>query len=187
MSKVARDFCHKAIAYLKVEAPAPNEPALTLSVEDSPVVRVLGGGLLVAYLVDQGESFSYVQHRHLQEANVDEEELHTVAVQNLAALAQSEVEIHEYGNTYAVTMGGNFEASLILVDEFWSEWCAHLAPNGFVAAFPARDLLAFGDAASAEAISELNNLCQRCAGEVDHPLTTVLYRRMGSSWQPFHG
>lgn len=187
MQQSARDFCLKAMAYLKIEVPDAGEPAFELTAEDSPVIHVLGERLLAAYLVDEGESFAYVQYRHLREAKIDAEELHTAAVRNLAALAESRVEVRAYGSIYAVLMGGNFEASLTLLDGFWSEWFAHLAPNGFVAAFPARDILAFGDASSAEAIRELNELCQRGSTNVDHLLTNTLYRRVGSSWQPLYG
>ena len=154
---------------------------------ESPVIRALGHRLLVAYLVDEGESFAYVQYRHLREAGMTVEELHASAIRNLAALAEAKVEVRQYGSIYAVLMGGNFEASLLLFDEFWSEWCPHLAPNGYVVAFPARDILAFGDLSSDEAINELNQVCQRGDEDVDHPLTKSLYRRDGSSWLPLYG
>lgn len=153
---------------------------------EGPVTCALGHRLLVAYLVDQGDSFAYVQYRHLAEADMTMEQLHAVAVQNLAALAEERVEVRQYGSIYAVLMGGTFEASLVLLEDFWSEWYSHLAPSGFVVAFPARDILAFGDASSVEVIGELNQVCQRCNGDFDHPLTNTLYRRDGSSWSPLH-
>lgn len=187
MSQESRDFCRRAIAYLKVEEPPSGHPVMELPESESPVICGLGHRLLAAYLVDEGESFAYVQHRHLAEAGMSMEELHVRAVQNLAALAEERVEVRAYGNIYAALMGGNFEASLVLLESFWSEWYAHLAPNGYVVAFPARDILAFGDSSSAEAINELNQVCQRGNSEVDHPLTNTLYRREGSSWLPLYG
>lgn len=187
MSQESRDFCRRAVAYLKVEEPLSVQPVMELPESESPVIRPLGHRLLAAYLVDEGESFAYVQYRHLAEAGMSTEELHVSAVQNLAALAEERVEVRTYGNIYAVLMGGNFEASLVLLEEFWSEWYSHLAPNGYVVAFPARDILAFGDSSSAEAIHELSQVCQRGNGEVDHPLTNTLYRREGSSWSPLYG
>lgn len=180
MSQESRDFCHRAIAYLKVEESLSDHPVIELPEAESSVIRVLGHRLLAAYLVDEGGSFRYVQYRHLAEAGMSMEELHAVAVKNLAALAEERVEVRQYGNIYAVLMGGNFE-------EFWSEWYSQLAPNGHVVAFPARDILAFGDSSSAEAINELNQVCQRGNNEVDHPLTNTLYRREASSWSPLYG
>lgn len=88
MSQESRDFCQRAIAYLKVEDPLSDRPETELLEADSPVIRVLGHRLLAAYLVDEGESFRYVQHRHLAEAGMSMEELHAVAVENLAAIAK---------------------------------------------------------------------------------------------------
>ena len=73
---------------------------------------------------------------------------------------------------------------MLLLDEFWSSWYGHLAPNGFVVAFPARDMLAFGDSASPEALADLRALCLRVQGRADHPLSPELYRRTGTAWEP---
>lgn len=160
---------------------------MELSEPESPVIYEIGHRLLAAYVVYEGDSLTYVQYRHLAQAGMSADELHVSAVKNLAEISEGQVEVRSYGNIYAVIMGGTFEASLVLLDEFWSEWCSHLAPNGYVVAIPARDILAFGDASSAEAINELNQVCQRTYGEVDHPLTNTLYRREGSTWTPLHG
>lgn len=105
------------------------------------------------------------------------------AVANLTALAERHAEVRPYGNIHAVLMGGNFEASIILVDEFWSEWYAQLAPDRFLAAFPARDLLAFGNA-SAAVSTELNEFLESANHDLDHPLNSHLFRRVGSAWAP---
>ena len=39
-------------------------------------MRDLGNGLLVAYLVDEGSTYGYVQYRDLQSSGVTEAELH---------------------------------------------------------------------------------------------------------------
>lgn len=190
MDPAARDYCLKSMAYLKVMEPADAaDTPSSLSQCDSPVLRPIGHQLIVAYLVDEGECFSYVQHRHIEGAGLSPDELHAQAIANLAAFARERIEVKSYGNhLYYVLMGGNFEASLILVNEFWSEWCAQLAPTGFLAAFPARDVLAFGDASSPEALSGLEAICDRCKeGGGDHTLTFNVFRRAGVSWEPIGG
>lgn len=182
-----QDYCLSAVAYLKIEVIDEQEPYVALSEQDSPVLRPFGQGLVVSYLVDEGEYYSYVQHRHLSEANLTPEQLHDHALANLSALAETRAEVHQYGNIYTVLMGGNFEASVILVNQFWTEWYAELAPNGFVVAFPARDILAFGDASSAAALKELVMVCDRAKGQVDHPLSQSLFHRAGTSWEPLRG
>ena len=166
--------------------PADDTPPIALDLANSPVLKKVTTSLAAAYLVDTGNSFTYIQHRHLSEASITAEELHSKAVYNLAVMAQTLAKVQPYGNIYAVLMGGNFEASLILFDGFWAQSCAHLAPNGFVAAFPARDILAFTDAANTQGIQELHQLCARVGDTSDHPLTTQLHSYASGVWQP-HG
>jgi hypothetical protein len=64
-------------------------------------------------------------------------------IANLVGLARARLKVRPYQGAYASLLDGNFEACLLLVDSLWDESLVHLAPNGFVAAAPARDLLAF--------------------------------------------
>ena len=59
-------FCAAALPYIKAKLGDEGGSALALSENDSPVVRDLGNGLLVVYVVDSGQSFQYVQNRHLE-------------------------------------------------------------------------------------------------------------------------
>ncbi|RDS81351.1 DUF1444 family protein [Dyella psychrodurans] len=185
MNTPDRDFCFRAIAYVKATLPIDDAPAMTLDLANSPVMKKVAPSLAAAYIVDTGNSFTYIQHRHLSAAGITSEELHSKAIYNLAAMAQTKVKVQPYGNIYAVLMGGNFEASLVLFDGFWVQSCAHLAPNGFIAALPARDILAFTDAANAQGIEELHQLCARVGSTNDHPLTTQLYSYVSGVWQPY--
>ncbi len=184
MNASSQDFCRRAVAYLKVTVSDDGTPAVTFDKADSPVLRDIGNGLLVAYLVDEGDSFSYVQYRHIQEASLTEDELHDIASINLASFSQENAKVHAYGNVYAVVAGGDFEASMILCEDFWKVWYADLAPNGFVACFPTRDILAFGDSEGAETVSELLAMCARVGDDADHRLTQQLYRRVDAKWVP---
>ena len=175
------------MAYLKVEVDTDEDPQVPPHHADSPVIYPLGHSLEATYLVDEGDFFSYVANRHLEEAALSLEELHTRAVRNLSMFVEQHVEVHPYGNIYAVLCGGHFEASILMVDQFWTEWYGHLIQNGFVVAIPARDLLSFGAIASNATITELKDLCNRVANKIDHPLTHELYKRVGHSWQLLGG
>ena len=85
-----------------------------------------------------------------------------------------------------IFLGGNFEASLLLIDDLWDRQLAHLAPNDFVAAVPTRDVLAVCDANSEAGIDELRQIVLRAEGG-DHPLATTLYRRPRGigAWRPY--
>ena len=157
-------------------------PAISLSREDSPVFQPFTEGLLVSYVVDAGSHFEYVQHRHLDQEGVLVEQLHSMAVSNLQALAEEKLVVREYGAIYVALMGGNFEASLLTLDVMWSHWYAQLAQEGFVAVAPARDLLAFCDSSSTQGLMELRQVVQR-SGNCDHPLHPYMYQRTDDRWQ----
>ena len=67
-------FCGRARPYVKADLTGETGPAVALSHDDSPVLRNLGNGLLVAYIVDAGQSFEYIQNSHLSKADISEEE-----------------------------------------------------------------------------------------------------------------
>ncbi len=181
----ARAFCERAVAYLKIRVPDDDdEPATELPRDDTPVIHRLGGDLLVGYLVDEGDFFRHVQVKHLALAGLSEDALRASALANLRVRAAQEAEVKAYGNIFAVLMDDHFEASLLLVDEFWETWYAAQAPNGFVAAIPARGVLAFGDKASSDTLRELDDFCTRIGGSADHPLTDTLFERVDGRWQP---
>ena len=148
---------------------------------DEPVFRALGNGLLVAYVVDTGDALQVLQYRHLAESGFAAGELHIRAVENLLGLAREKLEVRSCRGVFVALMGGNFEASLLIVDRIWDETLAHLVPNGFVAAVPARDILAFCDIASQAGIAELRAIVAR-AETLDHPLIPTLLCRQGASW-----
>jgi hypothetical protein len=185
MDDSARSKCLRSIAHLKVETSlSDSENEITLSERESPFARALGHGLLEMYVVDEGDRFEYVQQRDVADADFSTDLVREKALRNLAEIAERKVQVRPYGAIYAVIGGGNHEASMLLLDVFWDEWYKRLAPNGFVAAFPARDLLSFADAASTEGIDELRSLLSRAKGNVDHPLSDRLFRRVGRNWTP---
>ena len=186
MDDSARSKCLRSIAHLKVETPlSESENEITLSERDSPFARALGHGLLEMYLVDEGDRFEYVQQRDVADAEFSPDLVREKALRNLGEVAQKKVQVRPYGAMYAVIGGGNHEASMLLLDVFWDEWYKRLAPNGFVVAFPARDLLSFADASSTQGIDDLRGLLSRAKGNVDHPLSDRLFRRVGRHWTPF--
>jgi uncharacterized protein YtpQ (UPF0354 family) len=156
-------------------------PAISLSRWDSPVLRPLSDDLLVSYVVDAADRLAFVQHRHLEQECVSVDQLHSIAVSNLQALAEEKLAVREYGAIYVALMGGNFEASLLTLDAMWNQWYAHVAPQGFVAVAPARDLLAFCDSSSAQGLVELRRVVERSV-DCDHRLPAHLYRRIGGEW-----
>ena len=84
-------------------------------------------------------------------------------------------------------MDGHFEASLMLLDDLWDEALASYAPNGFIVALPARDVLAFCDAKSDAGIAQLHDMVKRITAKGDHPISQNLYRRQSGTWHRLPG
>jgi uncharacterized protein YtpQ (UPF0354 family) len=175
-------FCARAMPYIKPDLTGKAGPAVALEHDDSPVLRVLGNGLLVAYLVDCEDSFEYVQNRHLSEAGINEDELHATAMNNLRAFMADRTRIQPHGNIFALLLDDNFEASLLLVDELWDDALAGSVQNGFVIAVPARDVLGFADVKSSAGIAELREVVARIFPGGDHLISQDLYRRKSGRW-----
>ena len=179
-----RDSWSRAVAYLKARLPDDGHPPdLQISHEDSPVLRDLGNGFVVAYVVDEGGQFRYVQNRDLIQSGATEEDLHQTGIDNLYILAEQHLRVQIYGSIFAVFMEGNFEASVLLLDTVWEASLSEHVRGGFVAAAPARDVLAFGDVSSPHAIAELRAVVDRLVRSgADHPLTTSLLHRRDGGW-----
>ena len=85
-------------------------------------------------------------------------------------------------NGDAAIMGGDFEASLLLVDELWDESLSNLTSNTFIACVPCRDMLAFCDSKSAAGVEKLREIVSRMGDDADHPISRSLYIRRDCSW-----
>lgn len=177
-------FTAHALAYLKPNIDDDDGPALELEHRDSPVCMQYAEGLLVCYVVDTGTSYTYVQYRHLEEDGIDETELHRIGLRNLVDLVgKRDTRVQPYGNIFAVLMGGDFEASLILLDQLWDEQFRQFVRGEYAAAIPARDMLSFCDRSSSEGIQELRQVISRIYPSGDHLLSDRIYVRRDSKWQ----
>jgi hypothetical protein len=178
----------EAIAYVKAEVPDSDlGPVVALNADDSPVLMQLGNGLLVAYLVDEGDHFSYVQGRDLLPSGLDLPALHRSAVANLADLAHERVTIRQSGPIWALFLDGNLEASLLLLDDLWDEALGSYHAGNPVIAIPARDVICFCDAASSDGVRELRAVVGRVWPAADHLISERLFRRQSKQWLLFDG
>lgn len=178
-----KSFIGRAVAYLKPQLP----PDVRIDVEphehERPVLRPYADGLLVAYVVDQGGHYEYVQQRHLDETHVHPDDLHQLGVDNLTRLMKERpTNVQPHGHCFAVLMGGDFEASLLLVDGLWENAFRRFFRGEYLAAVPARDVLAFCDRGSAAGRAELTEIIARLWPAGDHLLSERLYTRRGLTW-----
>lgn len=122
-------------------------------------IRVFSAEAAVFYLVDQGDSFEYVQEAHLDAAGMTVEELHQIATRNLDGLVPT-MQIHDLGSSLMLSGNGSFEASMILSPAFW-ETVGGRFPNGVAVAMPARDVFVLCDRDDDAALAQLRDSVTR--------------------------
>lgn len=170
-----RDFLSRAVAYLKSAAEG-GQAGIALPEGQQPVLRPVGSGLVVAYVVDEPQGLVYVQNRHLAEGGMDGAELHRSAMQNLENLCSQHLRVQQHGPIYAVFAEGNFEASLFLLKSLWERDFADLVGEGYMVAVPARDIMAFCDMNSEEGVATLKEMVERVHVEGDHLISKHTFR-----------
>ena len=180
-----KKFTDNAIAYLKASNPEGGGQVIELPPEATPVVRRYGDDLCICYTVDCGKHYEYIQQCHLQQDGIDQDELHHIGLRNLRALvAERQARVQPYQGVFAFLMRGDFEASVILLDDLWDGEFRKYVTGEYAAAIPARDMLAFCDSTSADGIAELRRIIERVKPTGDHLLTNAVYVRRQSRWQP---
>lgn len=175
----------KATACLKAGEPAAaTASGVVLPQDQQPVVTPFAPGLYTVYLVDMGPHLAYVQHHHLAALKAPPKGLHELGLINLGQIAEKKLRIVSHGAIKGLLMDGQFEASLLLLDDLWDGPLAAHTPNGAVVAIPTPDVLAFCDFASAPGLQELRALVQRTWAGATQRLTQTLYHRHAGRWMP---
>lgn len=174
----------RAIAYLKGSQPEDEQPVIRLSSKEAPVIRPYFGQLHICYLVDDGQSYKYVQNCHIEEDKISADELHQIGLRNLKSLTtQRNAQVRPYGNVFSFTMGGDFEASVVLLDEFWAGEFRKFVKENYAIAVPARDVLAFCSAESRQGIMELQQVIDRVWPTGDHLVSNKIHIGNKDNWQ----
>jgi hypothetical protein len=163
------------------------QPGVDMAEADLPVMRATHGHFAVCYMIDEGSHYAYANHGQVKAAGMTLEELHRLAVGNLAALVDAKpgLKMHPQPGFQGLTLDGQFEASLMLVDALWDRALAPQAPNGAVVTIPSRDVCAFCDAKSAEGVKQLRAVAARVGAGGSHVLTDKLFVRADGKWREF--
>ena len=183
---MASNFTDRAIAYIKQTLPNGSSSSISLPPEQSPVFGPVFDGFCVAYVVDQENAYHFVQERHLAEGNLDRARLHAIGLTNLkTVIAKRGLRVQPYSAIFAVLLGGDFEASLVFVDELWNQHFRQFVKGEYAIAIPNRDVLSFCDVSSANGIAQLRDLISKIHATGDHPISNKIYVRRNEKWIPY--
>lgn len=131
--------------------------------------------LVVAY-AEHNAGFRYCQRSDIDALGLPLEELRQRALANLAALSTQRA-ILQYPVAGIVNVGGNFEASQILLDDFWSD--PQVSERSLIAV-PDRDSLALSVDDTPAAVWPLAEAAARLSRSAPYPITSMLFARSGA-------
>lgn len=139
--------------------------------------------LSIAYAFDSTESFRFMTEEEGKALGVAFPELRRIAEDNLREKLP-DVDLIGSGPVYTLSAGGNFEASLLLLEDVW-EQMAEQVKGAIVASAPARDTLYFTGVEERGGVRTLAQLVEKKYRLAEHPVSKTLLLREGQAWAVF--
>jgi uncharacterized protein YtpQ (UPF0354 family) len=141
------------------------------------------GDLVVVYAFDQPHSFAFAS---VDELGMSLEDARSVALDNLRERIPHDLSTQGDGKSFMFTIGGNFEATLVLLPELWDQIGSQL-PGDVVVCVLARDICLVTSTGTAGGVASLIEARNRIldgmpAQEVISPALLV---RRGGAWGVF--
>jgi hypothetical protein len=164
-----------------------SDPRVPAGTDIQPVIRATAGLFAVFYLVDRGDHFVMVNKSEVEAAGLTREQLHTAGLFNLAQQVNGKpgLRILPQGSFNGLVMGGDHEASLVLLDDLWDDSLKEYYKTAPVVAIPVKDICAFCDENSAEGIERLRAIIDRHVKQGDKIICDKLLVRRNGRWQVF--
>ncbi len=135
--------------------------------------------LCVMYVQDLPKSSRFLTKRDLTDQKIDLDALRSAALENLRAKSKTATWTQR-GPVKMLHLDGNYEASMLVLDDFWTS----VAVDGeVVVAVPARDLCLITGTNSADGIAKLREIAAQSADTIDHPVSSSVYVRSGNKWK----
>jgi uncharacterized protein YtpQ (UPF0354 family) len=140
---------------------------------DLQVFEDFNDELVIVYAEDTPNSMRYFGPADLEKAGIKRDQLRGLAVDNLLRILPK-IERQDGELFSMVTAGGNYEASLLLVEDIWSGGNFKVEGD-IVVAVPSRDLLLVTGSRNAAGIARLREIAQEVIGEGSYTLTDALF------------
>ena len=132
------------------------------------------GDLYRYYCVDSKTSIAILNTKVIARLQRENKNPDGIALRNILRLS-GPVNFREGEDVVLVTSGGNYEASLILVNGVWQKLTERLGSN-LVFAVPNRDIFVVARASSAKAVELLKANARRSFSNGSYPVSRKIYR-----------
>ncbi len=129
--------------------------------------------LIVVYAEDSPKSIRYLGPKELELEKIERSELKALACENLKRLLPK-IERHGGNGLYMIVAGGDYEASLLLLDSIWSEG-QNDVKGDVVVAIPTRDLLLVTGSRDAQGIQNVKQMVKEASADGSYHLTQKLF------------
>lgn len=156
--------------YIAQNFPSENKSG---SADSDFIYEEYNDDLVILYAVDSPSNLSFITKKALKESNIPKNKLHDIAINNLNKKLPN-IELHNGPLVSIITAGGNFEASILLLDDIWTGQNLPYQGN-VVVAIPARDVLLVADAKNPDAISKLREMVKKSIENSSYSLTDQLF------------
>lgn len=147
------------------------------------VTEDLNSELVIVYAEDSPRSIRYFSAKKLEEIGFKRADLRARATENLKRILP-DIEVHKGPLFSMLTAGGDFEASLLLIDDIWTGG-AFGFDGEIVVAVPARDVLLITGSNDAAGLAKVEELARATVGESSYALTTTLFVYRAGKFEPF--
>ena len=141
--------------------------------------------LVIVYAEDSPKNIRYFRAKDLESAKIDKSELRALACTNLKRLLPK-IERHGTNGLYMITAGGDYEASLLLLDSIWSDGQMEVKGD-LVVAIPARDLLLVTGSQDSQGIEKIKGIVKEASTGGAYRLTQKLFVYRNGRFSEFTG
>ena len=129
--------------------------------------------LIILYAEDSPKNIRYLGPKDLELAKIERSELRALACTNLTRLLPK-IERHGTNGFYMITAGGDYEASLLLLDPIWSGGQMEVRGD-VVVAIPTRDLLLVTGSQNPQGIEKVKQMVKEASTGGSYRLTQKLF------------
>jgi uncharacterized protein YtpQ (UPF0354 family) len=129
--------------------------------------------LVVLYAEDSPKNIRYLGPKDLEVSKIDRKELRALASENLRRLLPK-IERHGANGFFMLTAGGDYEASLLLLDSIWTDLKSEVQGE-IVVAIPTRDLLLVSGSQFPQGLEKMRQLAKDASNQGSYRLTQKLF------------
>ncbi len=148
------------------------------------VRRTVVEGLNLLYALDFGSGFQIIQENKLAEWGLTESQVYDIAVENFSNLLVNNLQVHGDANGVMLTVDGNLEAALVLVDDIWDQLEPQIGDT-LVITVPARDVVMVTGEHNSGFLGTMRTKAREIYEKGNYPLSDLLYKRVNRKWEVF--